>query len=76
MTATPSTQAEQAAPKTLEPSKVLPLRMTSIVVRGYGRGSADLGIPTANLDRDSGKYSLDSFDDLPTGTPNFVVGWC
>lgn len=52
----------------LEPSTVLPLRMTSIVVRGYGRGSADLGIPTANLDREAGRYSLDSFEDLPTGT--------
>lgn len=31
--------------------EMLPLRMTSIVVRGFGRGSSDLGIPTANLDR-------------------------
>lgn len=30
---------------------MLPLRMTSTVVRGFGRGSSDLGIPTANLDR-------------------------
>jgi FAD synthase len=30
---------------------MLPIRMTSIVARGYGRGSTDLGIPTANLDR-------------------------
>ena len=30
---------------------MLPLRMTSTVVRGFGRGSTDLGIPTANLDR-------------------------
>ena len=28
----------------------LPIRMISTVVRGFGRGSADLGIPTANLD--------------------------
>jgi riboflavin kinase len=34
-------------------SSLLPLRMTSRVVRGYGRGSCDLGIPTANLDREA-----------------------
>ena len=28
----------------------LPLRLSSTVVRGFGRGSTDLGIPTANLD--------------------------
>jgi riboflavin kinase len=31
--------------------KMLPIRMVSKVVRGFGRGSSDLGIPTANLDR-------------------------
>lgn len=53
--------------------KMLPLRMTSVVVRGFGRGSTDLGIPTANLDRDAitlsdsnGSHNL-TFDDLPTG---------
>ncbi len=48
----------------------LPLRLTSVVVRGYGRGSNDLGIPTANLSRDEIKFNLEnaSFDDLPTGT--------
>jgi riboflavin kinase len=45
----------------------LPLRMISTVVRGFGRGSSDLGIPTANLDRDSGKYTCGSFEELPTG---------
>jgi len=47
----------------------LPLRMTSVVVRGYGRGSKDLGIPTANLSREKIKFNLEnaSFDDLPTG---------
>jgi FAD synthase len=34
---------------------LLPLRMTSIVVKGFGRGSKELGIPTANLDRDKVK---------------------
>lgn len=52
---------------------MLPLRMTSKVVRGFGRGSTDLGIPTANLDRDSIELSNSNashnltFDDLPTG---------
>lgn len=45
----------------------LPLRMTSTVVKGFGRGSSELGIPTANLDRESGKYTCGTFDDLPTG---------
>lgn len=31
--------------------EMLPLRLESTVVRGFGRGSSDLGIPTANLDR-------------------------
>jgi FAD synthase len=61
----------------IEPSFLLPLRMTSVVVKGYGRGSKQLGIPTANLDRVVGKFGisnsttmqqqLSSFDDLPTG---------
>jgi hypothetical protein len=50
----------------------LPLRLTSIVVKGFGRGSTDLGIPTANLSRDGIKIQKKSlanasFDDLPTG---------
>jgi FAD synthase len=67
----------------VDPSKVLPLRMTSVVVKGYGRGSTDLGIPTANLDREAGMYgsasggnksssdaeaaAVHTFEDLPTG---------
>lgn len=52
---------------------MLPLRMTSVVVRGFGRGSTDLGIPTANLDRmaiklfDCKTNSALTFDDLPCG---------
>lgn len=34
---------------------VLPLRITSKVVRGFGRGASDLGIPTANLCPDEAK---------------------
>mmetsp|Transcript_37390 Transcript_37390/g.90880 ORF Transcript_37390/g.90880 Transcript_37390/m.90880 type:complete len:236 (+) Transcript_37390:967-1674(+) len=47
---------DEAAAAVVDPSKVLPLRMTSVVVEGYGRGSSDLGIPTANLDRNAGTY--------------------
>jgi len=45
----------------------LPIRMMSTVVKGFGRGSRDLGIPTANLDREGGKFGDKSFDELPTG---------
>jgi hypothetical protein len=45
----------------------MPIRMISTVVKGFGRGSTDLGIPTANLARDGGKFGGASFDDLPTG---------
>lgn len=46
----------------------LPIRMVSTVVRGFGRGSSDLGIPTANLDRQGGTFSCDTnFEELPTG---------
>lgn len=50
---------------TLAPDK-LPIRIVATVVRGFGRGSKDLGIPTANLDRASMLSSM-PFDDLPTG---------
>lgn len=46
--------------------RFLPIRIVSKVVRGYGRGSSDLGIPTANVCRENGKFST-SFDDLPCG---------
>lgn len=46
----------------------LPIRMISTVVRGFGRGSSDLGIPTANLDQSPGNFhSTQPFEDLPTG---------
>jgi riboflavin kinase len=55
-------------------SPSLPIRMVSTVVKGFGRGSADLGIPTANLDREGGKFDGGSFDDLPTGACVLTVG--
>jgi FAD synthase len=51
--------------RTLIPHQ-LPIRIVAKVVRGFGRGSKDLGIPTANLDRASMQSSV-SFDALPTG---------
>ncbi|KAL7529757.1 hypothetical protein ACHAWF_003102 [Thalassiosira exigua] len=47
----------------------LPIRIISKVVRGYGRGSKDLGIPTANIsrERDVLSCSCGDFDELPTG---------
>ena len=64
------------AEETQPPEGTLPLRLTSKVVKGYGRGSNDLGIPTANLSREDIRSNLDkagdsetssSVDDLPTG---------
>ena len=45
----------------------LPIRFISKVVRGYGRGSSELGIPTANLSRDETISSIPKYDDLPCG---------
>ena len=46
-----------------------PIRVISRVVRGYGRGSKDLGIPTANVSREKDALSCSTgdFDQLPTG---------
>jgi len=43
----------------------LPFRITSKIVRGFGRGSKDLGIATANMDRAG--LTQQQFADLPTG---------
>ena len=47
----------------------LPIRIISKVVRGYGRGSKELGIPTANVSREKEVLSCScgDFDHLPTG---------
>ena len=62
----PPDQGNTATVSIDEVHKYLPIRMTSKVVRGFGRGSSDLGIPTANLCRDSGDFST-SFDAMPCG---------
>jgi FAD synthase len=62
---TPATMVDSSSnisssERQIDPSIVLPLRMTSVVVKGYGRGSKQLGIPTANLDRVMGKFGCSS----------------
>lgn len=44
----------------------LPIRFVSKIVKGFGRGSADLGIPTANLCEKSTRSSV-PYESLPTG---------
>jgi riboflavin kinase len=47
---------------------MLPIRIISKVVKGFGRGSSELGIPTANLSSSPEDMKcLMSFDALPTG---------
>jgi riboflavin kinase len=80
-TTTPA-NAISSTEETTAIEQMLPIRMVSKVVRGFGRGSSDLGIPTANLDRQAlrmaGVESKDSsisikkdaslcFEDLPCG---------
>ncbi|GFH50306.1 riboflavin kinase [Chaetoceros tenuissimus] len=48
------------------PPKELPIRMISTVIKGFGRGSKELGIPTANLCPQN-LISTTSFQNLPTG---------
>merc|ERR1740139_961229 len=47
-------------------SRVLPIRLTSKIIPGFGRGSKDLGIPTANISRDDLNCEIE-FDALPCG---------
>jgi riboflavin kinase len=46
-----STATSSKEETTADIEQMLPIRMVSKVIRGFGRGSTDLGIPTANLDR-------------------------
>mmetsp|Transcript_28037 Transcript_28037/g.39491 ORF Transcript_28037/g.39491 Transcript_28037/m.39491 type:complete len:188 (+) Transcript_28037:90-653(+) len=67
MSTSDTTSDTPASPSSQDVARQLPIRCVSKVVRGYGRGSSDLGIPTANLSREGGSFSVGSFDDLPTG---------
>jgi len=60
--------ATEAAP-TADPfsfSDQLPIRFISKCCKGFGRGSKDLGIPTANVSKDDVSCTI-SVDSLPTG---------
>lgn len=53
---------------TMKIKDILPIRMISKVVPGFGRGSKDLGIPTANLSPATDDMTCKiSFDSLPIG---------
>lgn len=39
-----------------------PLELRGVVVKGFGRGSRELGIPTANLDAESLGSALDGVE--------------
>ena len=62
-----------------------PLRMQGTVVRGFGRGSAKMGLPTANLDpdevsrnwrRDRGKKEEDDAIDVKNIPLGVYFGYC
>ena len=48
-------------------TNLLPIRIISKVVRGFGRGSKELGIPTANISRIDLSCSCGDWENLPTG---------
>jgi len=51
-------------------SKILPYYLSGVVCKGFGRGSKELGIPTAN-------YSDELVNGLPEGfSPGIYMGWC
>ncbi|KAK5661947.1 hypothetical protein OQA88_10057 [Cercophora sp. LCS_1] len=52
------------------PSAPYPYRMAGTVISGFGRGSKELGIPTANLPVDSAQTPW--IDDIPSGV---YFGW-
>ena len=43
-----------------------PRRLVGTVIHGFGRGSKELGVPTANMD----KTAVQSAKDLKTGNSN------
>ena len=66
----PSTEdGGSTATTTTDPSSVanqLPIRFISKCCKGFGRGSKDLGIPTANVSKEDATCTM-SVDSLPTG---------
>jgi len=63
-----SSSPEADATKQTEMKQILPIRIISKIVPGFGRGSKDLGIPTANLSSSSEDLQCKiTFESLPTG---------
>ena len=55
-----------ADPQTSAVADQLPIRFISKCCKGFGRGSKDLGIPTANVSKEDATCTM-SVDSLPTG---------
>ncbi|KAH3966934.1 flavin mononucleotide kinase [Parastagonospora nodorum] len=53
------------------PAPPFPLRLRGPVIKGFGRGSKELGIPTANIPLEG--LSIGGHDDLDSG---IYYGWC
>lgn len=53
------------------PVEPFPIRLSGPVVKGFGRGSADLGIPTANIPIEG--LSVGGHQDVESG---IYYGWC
>jgi len=65
---TPPTDQNVSSTASEAIQETLPIRMISKIVKGFGRGSSDLGIPTANLSSSPDDMKCEmSFDALPTG---------
>ena len=62
----PDIAAAEDAADPISVSDQLPIRFISKCTKGFGRGSKDLGIPTANVSKDDAICSM-SVDALPTG---------
>ncbi|OAK96745.1 riboflavin kinase [Phaeosphaeriaceae sp. SRC1lsM3a] len=58
-----------AGPSTPQPP--FPLKLRGPVIKGFGRGSKELGIPTANIPLSG--LSIGGHDDLDSG---IYYGWC
>ena len=56
------------------PHTLLPIRLSATVVKGYGRGSKVLGIPTANLSMEELKENLDNNRDSNTHIDTIKTG--
>ena len=53
------------------PADPFPIRLSGPIVKGFGRGSADLGIPTANIPLEG--LSVGGHENVESG---IYFGWC